>query len=423
MNVECKFTALKDLTVTDEGPGTIEGYRSVFGVIDEGGDIVVKGAFANTLSEYLHLGFTAHSHDWTFSEAVGFPIEAKEDDNGWWVKSQFHSTDDAQKIRTKAKERMEAGKQVGFSFGYAPKSFVHIEAKDYEAELPKYIKADLLPAMLKKAQEFNRIRVLKEVEAIEDSIVTAPMNKRAAATGVKDNGGIPFGTVEINGKTIPTGGYGCLTCPAQFKKLEDAVTHGKTCRAANRENLNGKGMLAEELAQTTPSTWEIESAFRRIVRKIAETAKNAPTIGESTFDWRAKVTEVVSEYGPTLQPLIIAQIEEFLESSDDEFYLKGISEPESFESFESAESAIKKFAQKMRSNHDNRVKEGRMLSTPNRSTVQGWRDSLAGVVTELDTLLAASEPKPKEKEIDVDALRAQSARLRNHALRTLARIA
>lgn len=185
MTVERKFTALKDLKVSDEGPGTIEGYRSVFGVIDEGGDIVMKGAFKETLGDYLHLGFTAHSHDWSFSEAVGFPVKAYEDDHGWFVESQFHSTDDAQKIRTKAKERMAAGKQVGFSFGYAPKKYLHIEAKDYEAELPKYIKSDLLPTMLKKAQDFNRIRVLKEVEAIEDSIVTAPMNKRAAATDVK----------------------------------------------------------------------------------------------------------------------------------------------------------------------------------------------------------------------------------------------
>lgn len=368
MNVERKYTALKDLKVSDEGPGTIEGYRSVFGVIDEGGDIVVKGAFANTLSDYLHSGFTAQAHDWDFKEAVGFPVEAREDDHGWYVKSQFHSTPDAQAIRTKAKERMEAGKQVSFSFGYAPKKFSHIEAKDYEAELPKYIKADLLPAMLKKAQEFNRIRVLKEVEAIEDSIVTAPMNKRAAATGVKSQ---------------------------------------------------GKGMLAEEMAQTTPSTWEVESAFRRVIRKIAESAKNAPAIGE-VFDWRAKVVEAVSEYGPQLQPLIISQIEEFLESSDDEFYLKGISESESFESFESAESAIKKLAQKMQSNHANRVKEGRMLSTPNRSTVQGWHDALMAMADELAKLLAASEPKPKEKEIDVDALRTQSLRMQSLAIRALA---
>jgi HK97 family phage prohead protease len=370
MNIERKYIDLKDLKVTDEGPGTIEGYRSVFGVIDEGGDIVIKGAFKDTLSEYLHGGFTAQAHDWDFKEAVGFPVDAYEDDHGWYVKSQFHSTPDAQLIRTKAKERMEAGKQVSFSFGYAPKKYVHIEAKDYEAELPKYIKADLLPAMLQKAQDFNRIRVLKAVEAIEDSIVTAPMNKRASATGVKS---------EI------------------------------------------KGALAQELAQTTPSTWEIESAFRRVIRKIAETAKSAPSLGE-TFDWRAKVAEVVSEYGPQMQPLILAQIEEFLESSDDEFYLKGITGTESFESFEAAGTELKKFAQKMRSNHEIRVKEGRVLSSSNRAKVQACKDAMTALIADLDGLLVLSEPKPKEKEIDVEALRTQSLRLRSSALRTLAHV-
>lgn len=367
MNVERKFTALKDLKVTDEGPGTIEGYRSVFGVIDEGGDIVVKGAFANTLSEYLHSGFTAHSHDWNFSEAVGFPIDAKEDENGWWVKSQFHSTEDAQKIRTKAKERMQAGKQVGFSFGYAPKKYIHIEAKDYEAELPKYIKADLLPAMLQKAQSFNRIRVLKEVEAIEDSIVTAPMNKRAAATGIKSE---------------------------------------------------AQGMLAEEMAQTTPSFWEVESAFCRVVRKIAQAAK----ADVMEFDWRAKVTLAASELGSELGPLAIAQIEAYLDSSDDEFYLKGIAGTESFESFEAAGTELKKFAQKMRSNHEIRLKEGRMLSSSNRAKVQTCLDSMTAVMTDLQELMDMSEPKPKEKEIDVEALRTQSLRLRGSALRTLAHV-
>lgn len=361
MTIEHKFTALKDLKVIDDGAGTIEGYRSVFGVIDEGGDIVVKGAFANTLSDYLHSGFTAQAHDWDFKEAVGFPVDAREDDHGWFVKSQFHSTPDAQAIRTKAKERMDAGKQVSFSFGYAPKKFSYIEAKDYEAELPKYIKADLLPAMLKKAQEFNRIRVLKEVEAIEDSIVTAPMNKRAAATGVKSE---------------------------------------------------AKGMLTEEMAQTTPSTWEIESAFCRVVRKIAESAKNAQTIGES-FDWRAKVMDLISEYGPQLQPVIISQIEEFLTSSDDEFYLKGRTVSDSFESFDDVVAALEKQTHNMQRNHENRVKEGRILSTSNRAKVQAARDAL-------DELLVASEPPPAEKELNVDALRTQSLRMQSLAIRALA---
>lgn len=370
MNVERKFTALKDLKVSDEGPGTIEGYRSVFGVIDEGGDIVLKGAFASTLEEYKHLGFTAHSHDWTFKEAVGYPIDAYEDEHGWYVISQFHSTQNAQDVRTIAKERLKAGKQVGFSFGYAPKKYLQIEAKDYEAELPKYIKADLLPAMLKKAQEFNRIRVLKEVEAIEDSIVTAPMNKRAAATGVKSQ---------------------------------------------------GKGMLAEEMAQDDPSFWRVESAYCRLIRKIGESAKNAKILGNE-FDWEARVDLASAELSTEAGAAAKQQIRDFLESSDDEFYLKGITGTESFESFEAAGTELKKFAQKMRSNYEIRLKEGRMLSASNRAKVQGCMDMIMELHGELSDLMVMSEPKPKEKEIDVDALRTQSLRLRSSALRTLAHV-
>jgi HK97 family phage prohead protease len=299
---ERKFTDLKALKVVDEGAGVIEGYRSVFGVIDEGGDIVVKGAFTDSLSEFLHSGFTAQSHDWDFKEAVGFPIEAYEDDHGWFVKSQFHSTPDAQAIRTKAKERLEAGKQVGFSFGYAPKKYTFIEAKDYEKELPQYIKPDQLQAELQKAQQFNRIRVLKAVEAIEDSIVTAPMNKRAAATGVKSE--------------------------TEVKELSED------------------------------------------------------------------------------------QIKQILTSANDEFYLKVIAASESFESFDkAAPAALKKFIENMQRNHEARVKEGRVLSSSNRTTVQQCRDSLMALMADLDALLEMSEPKPKEKEIDVGALRTQSLRV------------
>src|ERR1051326_9380355 len=139
MTIERKFIDLKALKVSDEGSGTIEGYRSVFGEIDEGGDIVVKGFFADGLNEYLESGFTAHSHDWTFKEAVGFPVNAYEDDHGFFVKSQFHSTPDAQDIRTKARERMDAGKTVGFSFGFLVKEKSYIEAKDYKDQLSQYV--------------------------------------------------------------------------------------------------------------------------------------------------------------------------------------------------------------------------------------------------------------------------------------------
>lgn len=357
-----KFIDLKTLKVTDEGSGEISGYRSVFGEIDEGGDIVVKGFFADGIPEYLDSGFTAHSHDWNFSEAVGFPIDAKEDDHGFFVTSQFHSTPDAQNIRTKAKERMAAGKTVGFSFGYSVKEKQYIEAKDFKDQLPQFIKPDRLAANLQKAQNFSRIRILLKGETIEDSLVTSPMNKLATATGMK--------------------------------------------------SADGKGMLAEEMAQTTPSFWEVQSAFCRVVRKIAEAAKNSD-ITDLQFDWKAKVNLVSSEFGSESAALATNQVQEFLDGTDDEFYLKGIAESESFESFDKAVSAIEKTTANMQRNHENRVKDGRVLSATNRAKVQSAYDALGA-------LLDASVVTPKEKGIDVEALRTQSLRLEGEIISTLA---
>lgn len=289
---EHKYIDLKALKVSDDGSGTIEGYRSVFGEIDEGGDIIVKGAFADCIPEYLSAGFTAESHDWDFSKAVGYPIEAKEDEHGWFVKSQFHSTPDAQSVRTKAQERFKAGKKVGFSFGYRTDDYQVIQSKDFKDQLPQYIKPERLNENMEKAQQFSEIRILKKVSAIEDSLVTSPMNKMASATGVK---------------------------------------------------------------------------------------------------------------------------------SEDDPNLKEIPGTDSFESFESAGTALEKFAQKMRSNHEIRTKEGRVLSSSNRAKVTACKESLTALIADLNDLLTLSEPKPKEKEMDVEALRTQWQRLEGQVLATLSR--
>jgi hypothetical protein len=77
---------------------------------------------------------------------------------------------------------------------------------------------------------------------------------------------------------------------------------------------------------------------------------------------------------------------------------------ESFETFDKAVSAIEKQTAKMQRNHENRVKEGRMLSTSNRSKVKACRDSMSAVIADLDELLTMTEPKMKEEEKDVRAL-------------------
>lgn len=305
MEIERKFIDLKDLTVSETGPGTIEGYRAVFGEIDEGGDLIVSGFFKDSLVEYLEAGFTTHSHDWDFDKTVGYPLEAREDDHGLFVKSEFHTTPDAQDVRQKALERKKAGKRVGFSFGYSINDKSYIEAKDYKEQLPLYVKPERLQVNLAKAQNFDRIRILKKGEIIEDAIVTAPMNKLAAATGVK-------------------------TSPQLFEPQLDALieAHGK----------------------------------------------------EKIID-----------------------------------YLKGDSVSGSFESFDAVVSAVEKHTANMQRNHDNRVKEGRVLSGTNRAKVIAARDAL-------NDLLTASEPKapPEEEKVDVVALRTQSLRMQSLARRALA---
>jgi HK97 family phage prohead protease len=185
MKVERKYIDLKSLKVRDTGSGEIEGHRAVFSTLDEGGDIILPGAFKDTIDEFLSSGFTAESHDWDFSKAVGFPVEAREDAIGFFVRSQFHSTPDAQAVRTKARERMDAGKRVGFSFGYSADEYEVIQAGDYKTKLTQYLRPDRLNVDMLKATRFSQVRLLKRVTVIEDSLVTSPMNKLAGATGVK----------------------------------------------------------------------------------------------------------------------------------------------------------------------------------------------------------------------------------------------
>jgi HK97 family phage prohead protease len=346
MQIERKFIDLKDLTVTDEGPGHISGYRAVFNEIDEGGDLIVPGFFKDCITEYLEAGFTAHSHDWNFDKAVGYPMVAKEDDHGFFVDSEFHSTSDAQAVRTKAVERKKAGKRVGFSFGYSVSDKSYVEAKDYKEQLPLYVKPERLQANLLKAQKFDRIRILKKGEVIEDSIVTAPMNKLAMATAVKSI------------------------------------------------NAESKGMLAEEMAQTGV-----------------------------VMDWKAKVAEAFNEYPPTMIPLVTAQIEEFLNSSDDEFYLKSVNPPAglTFEDHsQSVLAAVSELTERAKSIAEIRKKEGRALSTNRRSRLSELLAGLTAVSADIEAMLAETEPTPKEKEIDVDALRTQSLRMQSLAMRALA---
>lgn len=105
----------------DEGEGIVEAIVSVFGNVDKVGDRVMPGAFTKSLGEWAdlnakgrYLPFT-DTHDWTRAGRIGKVIEAKETDEGLWVKAQlFMGQESARDIYTHIKEGV-----VGeFSFAY-----------------------------------------------------------------------------------------------------------------------------------------------------------------------------------------------------------------------------------------------------------------------------------------------------------------
>lgn len=156
--------AFVEFKLLDDGPGGFEGYASLFGVLDSGGDVVESGAFKGSLDGFLNDGFISLGHDWD-GLAIGTIAEAKEDRKGLYIRTEYHSTTQAQEARRVAAERMARGKSVGLSIGY--------EIKDGGADRGK-----------------DGIRHLRDLGLFEVAQVNVPMLRPAGLTGIK--GYVPF---------------------------------------------------------------------------------------------------------------------------------------------------------------------------------------------------------------------------------------
>lgn len=153
--MEHKTVELAEFKV-DASTGEFSGYGSVFNNLDAGGDIVMPGAFAKAIPDFLRDGFISWSHDW--GQPVAYPTHAAEDKVGLALRGVFHSTPEAQRARTIAAERQAAGKRMGLSIGYA------VEEENFGP----------------KGRELKVINPLYEV-----AFVTVPMNREANLTAVK----------------------------------------------------------------------------------------------------------------------------------------------------------------------------------------------------------------------------------------------
>lgn len=142
-----------------ENEGKIEGYASTFGNMDQGFDIVEKGAFKKTVKDLK--GKWPVLADHMPMDQIGWNESAVEDDHGLFTVSSL--TLEVQKAREKyalAKKAKEIGARMGLSIGYSV-----IKSEPDNAN--------------------TRIRRLKELKMWEHSIVTFPMNTEALITSAK----------------------------------------------------------------------------------------------------------------------------------------------------------------------------------------------------------------------------------------------
>lgn len=208
-----KIVSLRDVEfkADDDGPGSFSGYGAVFGNVDDGGDVIVEGAFKDALPEFLTRGFVPVSHNW-FDLPIATIAGAKEDQNGLWFEAEFHSVQAAQDARTVIKERTERGKFVGLSIGYLV---------DYENDGVEFTD--------------DGVRVIKKIkELAEISVVTVPMNREAGIEAVKAG----LGSVSFSERAARAlADVNALTAHAR-EHAEMRTKEGRVLSGANRDRLS-----------------------------------------------------------------------------------------------------------------------------------------------------------------------------------------
>lgn len=135
-----------------EDDGRISGYASRFGELDQGGDIVMPGAYKASLAGSKKVKML-WQHD--PSQPIGVWDEVKEDDTGLFVRGRILETVDRGR---EAKALVEAGAIDGLSIGYRTKR-------------------------ARKDAQGNRL--LDELDIWEVSLVTFPMQETARIDAVK----------------------------------------------------------------------------------------------------------------------------------------------------------------------------------------------------------------------------------------------
>lgn len=149
--------AVKSFELDDSEIGTFTCYGSKFDVVDLANEVVVKGAFIDSLQRHQELGtmpIMLWNHD--TDEIIGKWVEAEEDEVGLKLKGKFNLNTDEGKRRY---EELKHGDLNGFSIGY------WFDPADTETQ--------------------DDVTYLKKVHLQEVSLVAFPCNEEAQVLEVK----------------------------------------------------------------------------------------------------------------------------------------------------------------------------------------------------------------------------------------------
>ncbi|SMX98047.1 MULTISPECIES: HK97 family phage prohead protease [Brevibacterium] len=192
MATKAQAVALKS---APDDEGTFEALVAVFNNIDSYGDVILKGAFADTLKEWGDSGYPvpvvwSHDKDDPFSH-IGVVTEAKETETGLVVKAQL----DMENPKAKQVHKLLKGgriKEFSFAFSYDMEDVSPAKRDSVEVrELKKLKLYEVGPTMV-GANPSTQLMGVKSVKADDDPAPTDPAGDPAPAdddTPNDDTGG------------------------------------------------------------------------------------------------------------------------------------------------------------------------------------------------------------------------------------------
>lgn len=190
MDMEIKSFDFEFKALSEDGE--FEGYAAIFNNVDLGGDRILPGAFTKTLKTTG--GKIPILADHMSRDQIGWGLEAMEDKRGLKVHGQlnFEVKKAAEKYAL-SKQAAKIGARTGLSIGYSA---------------------------IKSSYEGD-VRVLKEINLGEYSLVTFSMNTRAGITAVK------------GGDIVLTNGNMCTTRELELYLRDGGLSQKQAKRIAS----------------------------------------------------------------------------------------------------------------------------------------------------------------------------------------------